>query len=109
VSSTRPQSRLWNKAAGGSKEAEAAQRAAGHQDPQQVEPGCEHQTHRSASNHGARLAGIRSSGHHTLTSGALALSLVAIVAIFRLQIGMMQTLAACSAAGVVLHFLGVIG
>jgi len=31
------------------------------------------------------------------------------VAIFRLQIGMMQTLAACSAAGVVLHFLGVIG
>jgi chromate transporter len=40
---------------------------------------------------------------------ALALSLVAIVAIFRLQIGMMPTLAACSAAGVVLHLLGVIG
>ena len=40
---------------------------------------------------------------------ALALSLVAIVAIFRLRIGMMQTLAACSAAGVVLHLLGAIG
>jgi chromate transporter len=40
---------------------------------------------------------------------ALALSLVAIVAIFRLRIGMMPTLAACSAAGVVLHLLGAIG
>jgi chromate transporter len=38
---------------------------------------------------------------------ALVLSLVAIVAIFRPQIGMMPTLAACSAAGVVLHLLGV--
>jgi chromate transporter len=40
---------------------------------------------------------------------ALALSLVAIVAIFRFKAGMIQTLAACSAAGVVLHLSGAIG
>jgi len=40
---------------------------------------------------------------------ALLLSVAAIVAIFRFKAGTIQTLAACSAAGVVLHLLGVIG
>jgi chromate transporter len=40
---------------------------------------------------------------------ALVLSLAAIVAIFRFKAGTIQTLAACSAAGVVLHLLGAIG
>ena len=35
--------------------------------------------------------------------------LAAIVAIFRFRAGMIQTLAACSAAGVGLHLLGAIG
>ena len=39
---------------------------------------------------------------------ALALSAAAILAIFRLKTGMIPTLAACSAAGVVLYLLGVI-
>ena len=38
---------------------------------------------------------------------ALGLSLAALVAIFRLRIGMMWTLAACSAVGIVLHLLGI--
>jgi chromate transporter len=40
---------------------------------------------------------------------ALLLSAAAIVGIFRLKAGTIQTLAACSAAGVVLHLLGAIG
>jgi chromate transporter len=40
---------------------------------------------------------------------ALVLSVAAIVAIFRFKAGTIQTLAACSAAGVVLHLLGAIG
>jgi chromate transporter len=40
---------------------------------------------------------------------ALLLSLAAIVAIFRFKAGMIQTLLACSAAGIVLHLFGVIG
>src|SRR6266436_513767 len=40
---------------------------------------------------------------------ALALSLAAIVAIFRFKAGTIQSLAACSAAGVVLHLSGLIG
>ena len=40
---------------------------------------------------------------------ALILSLAAIVAIFRFKAGTIQTLAACSAAGIVLHLLGAIG
>jgi chromate transporter len=40
---------------------------------------------------------------------ALLLSLAAIVAIFRFKAGMIQTLAACSAAGVVLHLSGATG
>jgi len=40
---------------------------------------------------------------------ALALSLAAIVAIFRFKAGTIQTLAACSAAGIFLHLLGTIG
>ncbi|HEY0526818.1 MAG TPA: chromate efflux transporter [Stellaceae bacterium] len=39
---------------------------------------------------------------------ALALSLAAIVAIFRTKIGMIRTLAACSVAGIILHLLGAI-
>src|SRR5213079_3653673 len=39
----------------------------------------------------------------------LVLSMAAIVAIFRFKAGTIQTLAACSAAGVVLHLFGVIG
>ena len=40
---------------------------------------------------------------------ALALSIAAIVAIFRFKAGTIQTLLACSAAGIALHLLGVIG
>jgi chromate transporter len=40
---------------------------------------------------------------------AFALSVAAIVAIFRFRTGTIQTLAACSAAGAVLHLLGAIG
>jgi chromate transporter len=40
---------------------------------------------------------------------ALFLSVAAIVAIFRFKAGTIQTLAACSAAGVVIHLLGAIG
>jgi chromate transporter len=39
---------------------------------------------------------------------ALALSVAAIVAMFRFKAGTMQTLAACSAAGIVLYLLGVV-
>jgi chromate transporter len=39
---------------------------------------------------------------------ALALSIAAIVAIFRFKVGMITTLIACSAVGVALHFAGVI-
>ncbi len=38
---------------------------------------------------------------------ALALSIAALIAIFRLRIGMLWTLAACSAAGILLHLAGV--
>jgi chromate transporter len=40
---------------------------------------------------------------------ALALSIAAAVAIFRFKVGMIQTLAACCAAGVALHLAGAIG
>jgi chromate transporter len=40
---------------------------------------------------------------------ALALSAAALIAIFWLKAGMMRTLAACSAAGVILHLVGAIG
>jgi chromate transporter len=40
---------------------------------------------------------------------ALALSVAAAVAIFRLKAGMIATLAACCAAGVLLHLAGVVG
>ena len=40
---------------------------------------------------------------------ALVLSVAAIVAIFRFKAGTIQTLAACSAAGVLLHLTGAIG
>jgi len=40
---------------------------------------------------------------------ALALSVAAAVAIFRFNAGMLQTLAACAAAGVALHFAGLLG
>lgn len=39
---------------------------------------------------------------------ALALSVAAIIAMFRFKVGMIPTLAACSAAGVVLHLVGLI-
>jgi chromate transporter len=38
---------------------------------------------------------------------ALALSVAAIVAIFRFKAGMLWTLAACSAVGIVLYLLGI--
>jgi chromate transporter len=38
---------------------------------------------------------------------ALALSIAAIVAIFRFKVGMITTLAACSAVGIILHLVGV--
>ena len=40
---------------------------------------------------------------------ALALSLAAIVAMFRFRWGMLPTLAACSAAGMALHWMGAVG
>jgi chromate transporter len=40
---------------------------------------------------------------------ALLLSVAAMIAIFRFKVGMIQTLLACSAVGVVLHLAGVIG
>ena len=39
---------------------------------------------------------------------ALALTLAAAIAIFRFKAGMIQTLAACCAAGIVLYLLGAI-
>jgi chromate transporter len=39
---------------------------------------------------------------------ALALSVAAIIAIFRFKVGMITTLAACSAVGIVLHLVGVV-
>jgi chromate transporter len=39
---------------------------------------------------------------------ALLLSIAAMVAIFRFKAGMIQTLLACSAAGIVLYFAGAI-
>jgi len=39
---------------------------------------------------------------------ALALSAAAIIAIFRFKVGMITTLAACSAAGIVLHLVGLV-
>jgi chromate transporter len=45
----------------------------------------------------------------TLRPWALALSLAAMIAIFfRLEVGTIQVLAACSAAGIVLYLLGVV-
>jgi len=40
---------------------------------------------------------------------AVMLSLAAMIAIFRFKAGMIPTLLVCSAVGVVLHFVGVIG
>ena len=37
---------------------------------------------------------------------ALGLSLAALVAVFRFRLGMLQTLAACAAAGVLIHAAG---
>jgi chromate transporter len=45
----------------------------------------------------------------TMNVWAFALSAAAVVAIFRFRIGMITVLAACSAAGVLLHVLGLIG
>jgi hypothetical protein len=39
---------------------------------------------------------------------AVVLSLAAMIAIFRFKAGMIQTLLACSAAGILLHLVGVI-
>jgi chromate transporter len=39
---------------------------------------------------------------------ALALSVAAMVAIFRFKVGMITTLAACSAIGIVLHLVGLV-
>src|SRR5437899_7873316 len=44
----------------------------------------------------------------SVTPWALALSLAALVAIFRFKAGTMQVLAACSAVGVALYLLGVV-
>ena len=43
----------------------------------------------------------------SLDPWALALSAAAMLAIFRFKAGMIPTLLACSAAGIVLHLLGV--
>jgi chromate transporter len=45
----------------------------------------------------------------TMNVWAFALSAAAVIAIFRFRIGMITVLAACSAAGVLLHVLGLIG
>jgi chromate transporter len=59
---------------------------------------------------------IRAGGFHfdapilsSVDPWALALSVAAIVAMFRFKVGMIPTLAACSAAGVVLYLAGVLG
>ena len=44
----------------------------------------------------------------SLDPWALALSAAAVVAIFRFKVGMIPTLLACAAAGVVLHLLGAV-
>ena len=44
----------------------------------------------------------------SLSPWALALSVAAMVAIFRLKRGTMETLAACSAAGIVLYVVGLV-
>jgi chromate transporter len=44
----------------------------------------------------------------TLNVASLVLSIAAMIAIFRFKAGMIQTLLACSVAGVILHFAGVI-
>jgi chromate transporter len=44
----------------------------------------------------------------SLNPWALLLALAALVAVFRLRVGMIPTLAACSAAGVLLHLTGVV-
>jgi chromate transporter len=44
----------------------------------------------------------------SLDPWALALSVAAIVAIFRFKAGMIPTLLACAAAGIVLHFAGAV-
>jgi len=46
---------------------------------------------------------------NSLDPWALALSLAAVVAIFRFKAGMIPTLLACSAAGMLLHVAGLIG
>ncbi len=43
----------------------------------------------------------------SLDPWALALSVAAMLAIFRFKAGMIQTLLACSVVGIVLHLLGV--
>jgi chromate transporter len=59
---------------------------------------------------------IRAGGFHfdapilsSVDPWALALSIAAIVAMFRFKVGMIPTLAACSAAGVLLYLTGVVG
>jgi chromate transporter len=44
----------------------------------------------------------------SLRPWALALSLAAMVAIFRFKAGTIEVLAACSAAGIVLYLLGIV-
>jgi chromate transporter len=44
----------------------------------------------------------------SLNPWALALSLAALVAVFRFRVGLIPTLAACSAAGILLHLTGVV-
>jgi chromate transporter len=44
----------------------------------------------------------------TLNVASLGLSVAAMIAIFRFKAGMIQTLLACSVAGIILHFAGVI-
>jgi chromate transporter len=45
---------------------------------------------------------------HSLDPWALLLSLAAMIAIFRFKAGMIPTLLACSAAGVLLHLVGLV-
>jgi chromate transporter len=45
----------------------------------------------------------------TLNVASLVLSIAALIAIFWFKAGMIQTLLACSAAGIILYFAGVIG
>jgi chromate transporter len=44
----------------------------------------------------------------TLNVASLVLSIGSMIAIFRFKAGMIQTLLACSVAGIILHFAGVI-